>query len=190
MNNQNDLTEHFGPYILKCRPGDWEHAKRVVFWIKELAGKRNDLDLLIMAGYIHDIGWSGLVPGGLKLSREALLKLQPQADKQTDILVKDALSYFSLSEEDLGTILRLIKATETYEATQEDEMILVDADNLSKTSPDHVKEKYAKSDWLSICDLFEEKLPQRIKTEMGKKLFPKKLFELRQALEAELTLSK
>ena len=188
MNNLNNLTEHFELYILRCRPGDWEHAKRVVFWIKELAGKRNDLDLLIMAGYIHDIGWSGLVPSGLKLSREELLKLQPQADKQTDILVRDALSDFSLPKEDLSTILRLIKATETYEATQEDEMILVDADNLSKTSPDHIKEKYAKSNWLSICDLFEEKLPQRVKTEVGKRLFPKKLAELRKTLETELSL--
>jgi len=158
------------------------------FWIKELAGKRNDLDLLVMAGYIHDIGWSELVPDELKLSREELLKLQPQADKQTDILVKNALSDLSLPDEDLGIILRLIKATETYEATQEDEMILVDADNLSKTSPDHIKEKYAKSDWLSICDLFEEKLPQRIKTEIGKRLFPKKLAELRKTLEKELSL--
>lgn len=188
MNNSNNLIEHFEPYILKCRPGDWEHAKRVVFWIKELAGKRNDLELLIITGYIHDIGWTGLVPSGLKLSREELLKLQPQADKQTDILVRDALSNFTLSKEDLDTILRLIKATETYEATQEDEMILVDADNLSKTSPDHIKEKYAKSDWLSICDLFEEKFPQRIKTEMGKRLFPKRLAELRNALEIELSM--
>lgn len=188
MNNPNNLAEHFEQYILKCRPGDWEHAKRVVFWIKELAGKLNDLDVLIMAGYIHDIGWSELVPGGLKLSREELLKLQPQADKQTEVLVKDALSGFSLSSKDLSTILRLIKATETYEATQEDEMILVDADNLSKTFPDHIKEKYVKSDWLSICDLFEEKLPQRIKTEMGKRLFPKKLAELRKTLEKELSL--
>lgn len=182
----NNLTKNIEPYILKCRPGDWEHAKRVVFWIKELAGERDDLDLLVMAGYIHDIGWSGLVPSGLKLSREELLGLQPQAYKQTDILVRDALSSFHLSEADLGTILRLIKATETYEAVQEDEMILVDADNLSKTSPDHVKEKYAKSDWLNICDLFEEKLPQRIKTKQGKKLFPAKLIELRKSLELDL----
>ena len=67
-------------------------------------------------------------------------------------------------------------------------MILVDADNLSKTSPEHVKEKYVKSDWLSICDLYEEKLPQRIKTEKGKKLFLVKLAELRKKLEKELEL--
>lgn len=115
--------------------------------------------------------------------------MQPQADKQTDILVRDVLSGFHLSEDDIETILRLIKATETYESNEEDEIILVDADNLSKTSPDHIKEKYAKSDWLNMCDLFEEKLPLRIKTDQAKKLLPAKLIECRKILESELKLS-
>ncbi len=186
MSTTENLETHFKPHILKCRPGDWEHARRVVFWIKELANNRTDLNLLIIAGYIHDIGWSGLIPQGSKLSREELLNLQPKANKQTDVLVKSVLSNFSLTVSEINKILRLVKATETYEATQEDEMILVDADNLSKTSPDHIKEKYVKSDWLSICDLFEKKLPQRIKTERGKQLFPIKLAELRKTLETEL----
>lgn len=185
MNDSTQLDELFKPYILKCRPGDWEHAKRVVSWIQKLAANRDDLQLLIIAGYIHDIGWSGLVPNNQKLSRQELLKLQPQADQQTETLVTEALSKLSLSKPDFRKILRLIKATETYEAVQDDEMILVDADQLSKTSPEHVKEKYAQTDWFSMCDLFEEKLPQRIKTEMGKKLFPQKLMELRVALEME-----
>jgi len=186
MNNIQNLASHFEPYIVKCRTGDWEHAKRVVAWIKELGKDRNDLELLIIAGYIHDIGWSGLVPKGKKLTRKELLKLQPRADKQTETLVKEALIIFSLTKSKLNNVLRLIRATETFKANQEDEMILVDADNLSKTSPDHIKEKYAKSDWLNICDLFEKKLPQRIKTEKGRQLFPLKLRELRKALELEL----
>jgi len=158
-----------------------------VTWIKELAGERKDIDLLIIAGYLHDIGWTGLVVNDQKLSRDELLKLQPEADQQTHSLVRAALSPFSPTSDELDTIFRLIKATETYEANQEDETIIVDADNLSKTSPDHVKEKYVKTDWLSICDLFEEKLPQRIKTEKGKLLFPNKLKELRKSLELDLS---
>lgn len=188
MNTTTKYIKQFRPFILNCRPGDWEHAKRVVFWVKKLANKRNDLNLLIIAGYIHDIGWNGLVPNGLKLSREELLKLQPQADKQTDLLVNNALHGLSIEKKDINTILRLIKATESYIAVKEDEMILVDADNLSKTAPDHVKEKYTKPEWLNICSLFEEKLPDRIKTDLGKKLFPKKLAKLRKELEKELSL--
>jgi len=187
MNNLQILPSYFEPYIIKCRAGDWEHAKRVVYWIQELGKGRKELYLLIMAGYIHDIGWSNLTPPGEKLTREKLLLIQPQADKQTYELVHEVLKPFSLTNEEMSTVLRLIKATETYEATQEDEMILVDSDNLSKTSAEHVKEKYERSDWLHICDLFEEKLPQRIKTETGKHLFAPKLAELRKTLEAELT---
>ncbi len=186
MRKATNLETYFEPYISICRPGDWEHAKRVVAWIKQLASDREDLDLLIIAGYIHDIGWSGLAPKTKRLTRDELLKLQPQADKQTDKLVKKALASWALTDGELNKILRLIKATETYEAKQEDEMILVDADNLSKTSPDHIKEKYARSDWLSLCELFEEKLPQRIKTTKGKQLFPAKLKQLRNQLEMEL----
>ena len=57
MKDIENLPSHFEVYISKCRPGDWEHAKRVVSWIKELGGDRDDLDLLVVAGYIHDIGW-------------------------------------------------------------------------------------------------------------------------------------
>ncbi len=180
------LESHFEPYILKCRPGDWQHAKRVVSWIQKIGKERDDLNLLIIAGYIHDIGWSGLIKDDEKLSKEELLKLQPEADKQTDELVKEAVSFLELSESDIAKLLRLIKATETYLATQDDEEILVDSDNLSKTDPDHVREKYKKEEWLNMCSLFEEKFPDRIKTKQGKSLFKPNLARLREILEAEL----
>ena len=60
---------------------------------------------------------------------------------------------------------------------------MVDSDNLSKTDPNHIKEKYAPSDWMSICDIFEEKLPHRIKTQEGKKLFVPLLKKLRTQLQ-------
>lgn len=185
---QRDLKSHFSPYILQCRPGDWEHAKRVVNWIHELAEWREDMNLLVIAGYIHDIGWSGLVPKDKKLTKEELLELQPLADKQTDHLVNEALTSFSLNDQQVNTIKRLIKATETYVAEQEDEQIVVDADNLSKTSFEHIKEKYAKSDWLSMCEYFEAKLPKRIQTKKGKSLLNDKLQELRQSVERELEI--
>ena len=181
-----ELEKQFEPYILKCRTGDWAHAKRVVAWIEELGQGRDDLSILIIAGYIHDIGWSGLVKNGEKLSKEELLKIQPQADKQTETLVKESIAPFGFSNEDVQKILRLIKATETYVASEDDEEILVDSDNLSKTNPDHVREKYKKEEWLNMCTLFEEKLPERIKTKKGKELFVTKLAELRSVLEAEL----
>lgn len=181
--NRVNLEDHFAPYIRKCRPGDWEHAKRVVGWIQKLGEDHPNYELLIIAGYIHDIGWSGLVPQDKKLSRDELLKIQPDADKQTEKLVIEATGFLNLTTTELDTVLRLIRATETYISTKPDEEIMVDSDNLSKTDPNHIKEKYASSDWMSICDLFEEKLPQRIKTPEGKKLFVPLLKELRTQLQ-------
>lgn len=181
-----DFVKVIKPYILECRLGDWEHAKRVVGWVKKLGKNRKDLILLVVAAYLHDIGWFGLVNSNRKLTRKKLLNIQPKADAQTNFLVRKVLGEFNLIDIEIKKILRLIKSTETYNATQEDEMILVDADNLSKTATAHVKEKYAKSDWLAICDLFEEKLPERIKTKMGKKLFSAKLRKLREDLIKEL----
>lgn len=184
--NRTELEIQFEPFIAKCRPGDWEHAKRVVKWIDILGEGFPNIQILVVAGYIHDIGWYELVPENAKLSRAELLNIQPQADKQTDSLVRKAVEPLNLSDVELDTVLRLIRATETYEANQLDEEIMVDADNLSKTDPDHVKEKYAKSDWLNMCDLFEEKLPQRIKMETGKRLFVSLLKDLREKLTQDL----
>lgn len=183
---EQHLKKIFEPLILNCRPGDWPHAQRVVKWIKQLGVSRNDLPLLIIAGYLHDIGWSGLISNNKKISKTELLKFQPLADRQTEPLVRRALVKSSLVEEEIKQILRLIKATESYQANSDDEQILVDADNLSKTDPDHIKEKYLPKDWLKMCDLFEDQFPLRIKTTVGKQIFRQKLIELRQNLSQEL----
>lgn len=187
---QYQIDHHFKSYISQCRPGDWEHAKRVVEWVKYLGEERDDLELLKTAGYLHDIGWYKLVPSGRKLSKEGLLELQEKANIQTETLVGEILETLFFNKSEISKILRLIKATESYEATNDDEKILVDADSLSKTNPDHVKEKYLPGEWLNMCSLFEEKLPQRISTKKGQAIFPKKLTELRTALENELNNSK
>lgn len=186
MYSKEKLEQIFGHYILQCRPGDWEHAKRVVSWIEELGSAREDLYLIMIAGYIHDIGWYGLIKNGEKLTKEELIKLQPQADKQTDSLIKKSLENFNLTTKERAQILRLVRASETYITTSVDEEIIVDADNLSKTDPDHVREKYKKEDWLKICSLFEEKFPDRIKTTTGKNIYKEKLAKLRSSLEREL----
>ena len=67
--DEQEFVELVKPLMLRCRAGDWEHAKRVVGWIKELAGSRDNLYLLIVAGYIHDLGWKDVTDGKL-LSKE------------------------------------------------------------------------------------------------------------------------
>lgn len=194
VNMENDYEEnmsarlesHFEPFIARCRLGDWEHAKRVVGWIERLGADHPKFNLMVMAGYVHDIGWSGLVPENRKLTRDELLRLQPRADKQTSCLVKEATKGLGLADEDMETVLRLVRATESYVATRDDEVIMVDADSLSKTAPEHITQKYEPSDWLGMCSLFEERLPPMVTTELGKKLLGPLLVELRCSLVEEL----
>jgi HD superfamily phosphodiesterase len=72
--NEQKLHEIAKPYFETARAGDWEHAMRVVKWLKELGAGRDDLDLLITAATIHDIGWSGVAPKG-KIDLDEMLKL-------------------------------------------------------------------------------------------------------------------
>ncbi|HSL86180.1 MAG TPA: hypothetical protein VK861_04545, partial [Bacteroidales bacterium] len=60
--NEQEFKKQVKLHIKRCRDGDWEHAKRVVRWVKELVEGRDDLCLFITAAYIHDIGWRDVLP--------------------------------------------------------------------------------------------------------------------------------
>ena len=50
-------------YLTDSRVGDWEHTLRVVKWLKYLIEHEGgDPDVLIPAAYLHDIGWSVILP--------------------------------------------------------------------------------------------------------------------------------
>lgn len=185
--NEDNIIEIVKPQILKCRPGDWQHCQRVVYWVKKLAKERKDLFLLIVAAYIHDIGWKNLVSPNIKLTKKKILELQPKASINTKKHASSVLKQLRFSSKDIAKIIRLVKATEDYQSAKSDESILVDSDNLSKTSLSHLKEKYVKSDWMKIYHLFKAVLPKRIRTRQGKKLFPKRLEKLKRKIIEELS---
>jgi len=183
MIDEDEIINLAKPQILRCRPGDWNHAKRVVKWVKILGEERDDLYLLVTAGYIHDIGWQDLVDPNKKLSKEKLKSLQKRAGERTEKLTTPLLQQLRIGKNDIFKILRLVRATESYTAKQDDEEILVDADNLSKTEIDHFQDKYLKSEWLTVYDWFAEVLPDRIKTKRGKELFEPRLEQLKVKLK-------
>src|SRR3989344_274737 len=86
--------------ISRCRPGDWNHAKRVVSWIKKLGKGNRDIDLLIVAGYIHDIGWRGVLPKN-KISFKELLKLEKKANKNSEKFAIKFLKNQNFSHKDI-----------------------------------------------------------------------------------------
>ena len=130
-------------HIIRCRPGDWEHAKRVVRWVKELGQEREDLPLLITAGYIHDIGWRDLLKKE-KITFEELLELEPKANENSEPYIRELLKQLNYKNNDIETILRLVSSADKHKSESEDEAIIVDADQLSKLDIGHLKEKYQK----------------------------------------------
>ncbi|MCA9356081.1 HD domain-containing protein [Candidatus Nomurabacteria bacterium] len=178
---RNEAERH----LLLCRPGDWNHAQRVVFWVKELGGDREDILLIITAGYIHDIGWEGLVTKE-KITLDELLELEDSANKNSKSFATNFLKDLHFSSENIDTINRLIRAADKHQSSQEDEAIIVDADSLSKLTIDHLKEKFEKSEWMKMYGLWAGKFLERVKTEKAKSLYPKLLAELKDSIEKEL----
>lgn len=172
------------PHILRCRDGDWNHALRVVDWVNKLAKERKDLHLLIIAAYIHDIGWRDVLPKG-KITFDKLLKFEKKANQNSKLFVADILSEAGHAIEEVNIVNRLIKAADDHSSNADDEAIIVDADNLSKLNRDHLREKYQKSEWKKIYELWEKKFPDRIKTSKAKKLYPQLLEKFKQDIEKE-----
>ncbi len=175
--NEEKLKEIAKPYFATARAGDWEHALRVVKWVKELGNSREDLNLLITAAYIHDIGWSGIAPKG-KIDFEEMIKLEPKANANSTKLISEVLIKLQFGDSEIQTVNRFVVAADKHRSSQEDEAILVDADNLSKLCLEHLQEKYQPESFSKLINLWKTELTDRIKTQKGKELFPKLLSEL------------
>ena len=178
--NEQKLIEVIRPYYDKARAGDWEHIGRVVNWVKQLGRGRDDLDILLIAAYLHDIGWSGVAPGG-KIDYDDIIKLEHLANANTSKFVKEVLDKVGLNHE-FNEIIRLVNAADKHHSEQEDEAIVVDADNLSKLCLEHIQQKLKPSSYRRAVTEWEKELPQRIRTEKGKELYPKLLADLKEEI--------
>lgn len=180
--NEEKLEEVVKPYFDLARAGDWEHALRVVRWVKELGNSRTDLDLLVTAAYIHDIGWSGVAPKG-KIDLDEMIKLEPMANENSSKLISEVLTRLNFTDWEIQTVNRLVGAADKHESAKDDESIIVDADSLSKLCLEHLQQKYQPESYPKLVNLFKTALTDRIKTPRGKELFPKLLSELEQAIK-------
>lgn len=182
--DEEKLAEIAKVYLRSARAGDWKHALRVVKWVRELGGDREDLYLLITAAYIHDIGWSGIAPKG-KINLDEMLLLEPKANENSSRMILKILEF---AEFEIKTVQRLITAADKHRARKDDEEIIVDADNLSKLCIGHLKEKYQPKSWLKLVKLWDEELPRRIKTNKGKEIFSELLGKLKRKLSTGNTI--
>ncbi|MDP2924871.1 MAG: HD domain-containing protein [Nanoarchaeota archaeon] len=181
MLKEENLVKIAKPYFEHCRAGDWNHALRVIKWVKILGKGRKDINLLITAAYLHDIGWSGVIQKGL-IDFDNMLKFEAKANENTPRYVMEVLEKLMVKEEEINVIIRLIKAADKHRSQLEDEYVLVDADNLSKLCLEHLKEKYKPDSYPKLIKTWEEELPERIKTQQGKESWPKLLENLKKDL--------
>jgi len=179
--DESKLKDIAKPYFKTARAGDWEHALRVVKWVKELGVGRDDLDLLITAACIHDIGWSGVAPKG-KLDLDEVLRLEPEANKNSSKLISKVLNSLKFTDSQIEKVNRLVMAADNHESTKEDEAVIVDADSLSKLCIEHLEQKYKPESFLKVVSLWEKELPIKINTEKGRELFPGLLSELKKKI--------
>ncbi|MEI7579695.1 MAG: hypothetical protein WCJ58_06745 [bacterium] len=172
--------------LLLCRPGDWNHAKRVAKWVEELAvPELSEKELLLKAAYIHDIGWREIFPGNKStITKAELLKFEPQANANSVPFVTEFLTKLKHSTQEINTILSYIKAADLHQSQNAIEAIIVDADSLSKLNIDHLQEKFAKKSWQEVYQLFDTELPKRIQTVYAKKVFPGLLQKLKSEIQA------
>lgn len=175
--NEAKFKKIIKPYLMKCRSGDWDHAKLAVDWIKKIGKKRRDLMFLIMAGYIHDIGWYKVLPKK-KLTLNQVREYEKVANSNSSVMTRKILKSFGCSLKQIKIINRLIVAADKHLSRRADEAVIVDADNLSKLNIKHLKGKYKQSDWLNLIGLWYREFPKRIKTKFGKKIYPKLLDKL------------
>lgn len=181
--DEEKLIETAKPYFAKARAGDWEHALRVVRWVKELGENREDLQLLITAAYIHDIGWSGVAPRG-KIDFDEMLKLEPKANENSSRLIFEVLAKLQFTDSEIQTVGRLVAAADKHQSEKEDEVIIVDADSLSKLCLEHLQEKYKSESFSKLVNRLDVELSSGIKTVKGRQLFPKLLEELKRKIQS------
>ena len=179
--DEKNLIKVIKPYLENCRSGDWKHALRVVKWVKVLGENREDLDLLITAAYIHDIGWTNVLPKG-KVNFQEMLTYEVKANENTKKFVTEVLNKMEFNEENIQTVIRLIGAADRHASKRDDEAIIVDADSLSKLCTEHFKEKYTPESYQKVISLEEKEFPTRFKTEKGKQLYPKLLKKLKEEI--------
>ena len=170
--NEEEFKEYIKPHLEKCRAGDWEHCQRVVYWVKELGAGRDDLELLIVAGYLHDVGWWDILPDQ-KIFFQELLDSEQEANDNTKPYITEIMGAHGYAQEDVDKVVRLALAADAHESNADDEAIIVDADSLSKIDINHLKQKYKETDWLTLFEgHYMNEIPKRLKTEEAKRVFP------------------
>jgi hypothetical protein len=165
--NEKQYRSAVRPHLLRCRPGDWEHAQEAACWVKLLGKGRRDLPLILSAAYIHDLGWRDIFHTSRPIALQRILKYERRANRQSKPFVTAFLKNLDYTTPQIKTILRLIHAADQHRSRRPDEAVMVDADQLCKLSLRHIRNKFKQSDWPKLVAMWDERFRTSIRTKRG-----------------------
>lgn len=190
MNNDYEdyLKKKIFPDLEKGRPNwDRPHTEAVVKHIKAIIDYSPELNLdktvLVIAGYAHDWGYSGLFAAGKPLSINDVGSAKPAhmklgAEKISYLLGDDKFSF--LTGEQKKRVTHLVEIHDEVEVLKDpDEIVLMEADTLAGLDTQKVKPSFDKDSNVRYMESVRMKRYPLFMTNYGKKLF-EKLYKLRE----------
>lgn len=188
MSYEDLLKNTIFPELELGRPNwDKPHTEVVVEYVKNIISNSTSLsvdrDVLIIAAYAHDWGYSGLYKSGepLKLSdvtnaKEAHMEIGAQ--KIAKLLNNNIFDF--LSENQKQRVVHLVQYHDMLSALKDnDELILMEADTLGGLDVTKVKPSFDKESNEKYMIGVKTKRYPRFITEYGKRQF-EKLYKLRE----------
>jgi hypothetical protein len=140
MNNliEDYLKSAIFPELESGRPNwDKPHTEAVVFYLKEILNCENlnlDEDVLIIAAYAHDWGYSGLFKNGEEINYDQILDMKEEHARIGAIKISKLLKnqiFDFLSQEQKERIIHLVFVHDRLNELKDiDEITLMEADTL------------------------------------------------------------
>jgi hypothetical protein len=138
------IQKQIFPDLVKGRPGwDKPHTEKVVYYLKEIVLHSPELaldeDVLLIAAYAHDWGYSGLFHKGKPASLQAVrmhksLHMELGAQKVAELLKDNHFSYLSSDQKE--RIRYLVSVHDKLNILSDiDELVLMEADTLGALDP-------------------------------------------------------
>ncbi len=184
MIDEKALLRETTKYLKKARPGDLEHTLKVVKLIKRLLkDEKGNPEILVPAAYLHDIGYVGILKKGEKLGKRGSLGILDEHMKKGKLISVEILSKLNFPEDLIERISWIVSVHDDWYNQNDRELgILMDADNLAKLDTKDVKKKYKNPN--DIIKLWERDMPKRLKTKIGKQMYPKLMKKLKKLINA------
>jgi len=165
------------PLMKKVKKKDYVlHVKMVIRAMEEIiAGEGGNVDILIPAAILHDVGWSE-VTEKLQLTDDKKLKHEAgvQHIRRAPLIIRRILGKLNYDQNTIERVIEIVVAHKFTDPEEKEKRLLIDADTLSDT----YKESFY-SDVESYNSTSEKTYKFRSKnifyTKTAKKIFQKQL---------------